>query len=137
MTRTTVAKHAARVRKPNRRPGSVYVLTFKRAAVVFLAAFFLGAVVPQLAAPVAHAATVSATPAQEEAACAAVMHFHHANAAGWMDGTYREQREWNVAWLHAWHAANYADPQMRADIHKYLFTDTRWMAAYVDCGYGQ
>lgn len=144
---------AYRVRKPNRRKGSVTaIVSLLLAAILAVLALsgtrhaapaFYGLtpgqvshVATALDRPAAHLDAYTATPAQEEAACAAVMHFHHANAAGWMDGTWGQQQAWQAAWHHAWHAAMHADPAMRADIHRYLFTDSHWMAAYIDCGYG-
>ena len=77
----------------------------------------------------AHAATIAA-PARERAACSAVYHFHHVNAT---PALYADEALWQAAWHHAWHEANFADPQMRTDIHHWLFTDHGWSAVAYDC----
>ena len=76
----------------------------------------------------AHAAEVTATPAQEAAACRAVYHFHHVNA-----DDYADEALWQAAYRAAWQAARHAGPGMRADIDRWLFTDHGWSLVRSDC----
>jgi hypothetical protein len=124
MGRTLV--RAVRVRKPDRRKGSITVM-LRLAAAVFLAAFLLGAVFPQLGAAAAHASAVTGTYAQDGAACSAVYHFHHEAALP----VYAYP--WRWAYDHAWHMAMSADPVERRDIHAYLSTGHGWSLVRLDC----
>ena len=129
---TTIPKHARgyRVRKPNRRRGSIAAVTVKRAVIVFLAAFFLGAVFPALGAVAAHAATVTATPAQEAAACSAAYHFHHVST---VPRLYADEALWRAAREHAWDAARHADPVLRRDIDTWINAERGWSLVRYDC----
>lgn len=139
MTSTTVAKHAARVRKPNRRPGSVYVLTFKRAAAVFLAAFFIGAVFPPIAAPVAHASAISAGIADTAAnarACSDAEWLRHVDRTP----LHTDLQLLSQAWHDARRSAAHASPALGHAILRYLFTDRGYGRVVSDCqqvSYGQ
>ena len=72
----------------------------------------------------------AATLDQENAACAAIYHYHHVNAT---PALYADEALWQSAWHHAWHMAGYADPEMRYSIRHYLWTDRTWSAVGYDC----
>ena len=88
----------------------------------------------QLAAPAAVLdAHTTGSPAQDEAACVAVYHYHHLNALNWQQGTYGQQLAWLAAFDHAWHTANYADHDMRQAIHTWLAYGKPWTAVWYAC----
>ena len=75
----------------------------------------------------------AATPDQEQAACAAVFHYHHVFAIddGGVHATWADR-----AWYHAWHLARYADPDLRYAIRHYLYTGSGWSVIPWECGSG-
>jgi len=89
----------------------------------------VGAYVSSLV-PEAHAAVR----VDDATACIAVWNYHHINAVD-----YDQRAVWEHSWHHAWHAARLADPALRADIDRYLFTDTghSWSLVNYDCGFVQ
>lgn len=78
------------------------------------------------------AANAAVTPAQEAAACSAIVYFHHVDTTN----LYLNEPLWQGAWHHAWHEANAADRDLRAAIHHYLFTDQEFIDVLWLCGYG-
>jgi len=124
MTSNSIPKHAgkARIRKPNRRRGSIAILTFKRAAAVFLVAFFVGAFFPQLDVA-AHASTV--TPASEAHAChlATVLHEHRLQGAPVPASAVAPVKS----------AARKADSELGGFILRYVRTDRGWVAVVGAC----
>jgi len=122
ITPPIVLARKARHRKPNRRRGSIAVVTFKRALLVFLVAFFLGAIFPQLDVA-AHAATV--TPSSEAHAChlAVVLHEHRLQGAPIPAAAIRAVKN----------AARNADRELGGDILRYVRTDRGWVAVVDAC----
>ena len=130
-TTTTLPKHArnARVRKPNRRPGSVPSrLRHLAQAIVltFLVSFFLGALFPQLGSAAAHAATV--TPAAEAHACHEAVMFERASHVQGVSS--------QPAWHRAWDASGHADPDLKRAIRHYLDSGHGFAQVIYLCGYG-
>jgi len=102
----------------------------RRVAVAFTLGCTAGAILANLGVMPAHAA-VTVTPGQEAGACSAVYRMHHMDVL--RDAGRAQHGPWERAWLHAWHAAQYADPEMRRDIHRWLRTRRGWSLVRYDC----
>jgi hypothetical protein len=110
-------KHAAK------KTGTLRTLV-KRVTVAFALGCAAGTVLASLGVTPAHAA-VTATPAQEYAAC----HTAYQLRARQIEHAPVPSRAWQATWRDADHA----DPELRADIHRWMLTGRGWLPVRLDC----